>query len=90
MKLSEELEKCHNSGDFGRALAGYAERVRILEYALESAAVIAEREACAKVCEKIALDYAKNNPYSNSEPLMRGCWEKAAKAIRERPIYIET
>ena len=44
----------------------------------------AEREACAKVCEGLADSYQKQNPFSNSEPLMRSCWERAANSIRAR------
>ena len=35
MKLSEQLKQDSDSGDFGRALEGYSERVKILEDALE-------------------------------------------------------
>ena len=31
MKLSEQLEQDHKSGDFGKALEGYAERAKKLE-----------------------------------------------------------
>lgn len=31
MKLSEQLKQCNESGDFGQALAGYAERAEELE-----------------------------------------------------------
>lgn len=34
MKLSEQLKQDHESGDFGRALAGYSERAAILEDAI--------------------------------------------------------
>ena len=34
MKLSEQLKQDHESGDFGRALAGYSERAKILEDAI--------------------------------------------------------
>ena len=35
MKLSEQLEQNHNSGDFGEALEGYAERAKELEDEIE-------------------------------------------------------
>ncbi len=31
MKLSEDLEQCHASGEFGQALEGYAEKAKLLE-----------------------------------------------------------
>lgn len=34
MKLSEQLKQDHESGDFGTALAGYAERAALLEEAI--------------------------------------------------------
>lgn len=34
MKLSEQLEQDHESGDFGNALAGYAEHAAMLENAI--------------------------------------------------------
>ena len=37
MKLSDDLQQCHVSGDFGKALEGYAERAKQLEDALEIA-----------------------------------------------------
>jgi hypothetical protein len=37
MKLSEELQQYHNSGDFGKALEGLAERAAQLEDALNDA-----------------------------------------------------
>ena len=38
MKLSEQLKHDHESGDFGNALAGYAERAALLESAVVSMA----------------------------------------------------
>ena len=35
MKLSDDLQQCHVSGDFGKALEGYAERAKRLEESLE-------------------------------------------------------
>ncbi len=35
MKLSEDLETCHVSGDFGQGLAGYLERAKALEESVE-------------------------------------------------------
>ena len=46
MKLSEDLKQCDASGDFGKALAGYAERAKKLEDALESAILFAEWVEC--------------------------------------------
>jgi len=37
MKLSDDLQQCHISGDFGKALEGYAERAKQLEDALKDA-----------------------------------------------------
>jgi hypothetical protein len=37
MKLSEQLQQDHDCGDFGKALAGYAERAAKLEIALDNA-----------------------------------------------------
>ena len=37
MKLSDDLQQCHVSGDFGKALEGYAERAKQLEDALNDA-----------------------------------------------------
>lgn len=34
MKLSEQLKQDHECGDFGKALAGYAERAALLEDAI--------------------------------------------------------
>ena len=34
MKLSEQLRQYHDCGDFGKALAGYAERAALLEDAV--------------------------------------------------------
>lgn len=36
MKLSEQLQTDHNSGDFGEALEGYADKAKQLEDALQS------------------------------------------------------
>jgi hypothetical protein len=36
MKLSEQLKQDHECGDFGKALAGYAERAALLEDAVVS------------------------------------------------------
>lgn len=38
MKLSEQLQQDHDSGDFGKALEGYAERALKLEQLLKEAA----------------------------------------------------
>lgn len=38
MRLSEQLQQDHNSGDFGKALEGYAERAKQLEDLVESVA----------------------------------------------------
>lgn len=35
MKLSEQLRRDHDSGDFGRALEGYAKRAEDLELMIE-------------------------------------------------------
>lgn len=35
MKLSEQLKQDHDSGDFGKALYGYAERAALLEDEIE-------------------------------------------------------
>lgn len=35
MKLSEQLRRNHESGDFGKCLDGYAERAELLEKAME-------------------------------------------------------
>ena len=46
MKLSEQLRRDHDSGDFGKALEGYAERAEQLEQqAVELAAAIAACKA---------------------------------------------
>jgi hypothetical protein len=37
MKLSERLKQDHESGDFGKALEGYAERAELLETSLQEA-----------------------------------------------------
>lgn len=34
MKLSEDLQQCHDCGDFGKDLEGYPERAESLERAL--------------------------------------------------------
>ena len=39
MKLSDDLQQCHISGDFGNALEGYAERAKQLEDALNDARI---------------------------------------------------
>lgn len=46
MKLSEQLQQAHDSGDFGKALEGYAERAKHLEIALENAMLFAEWVEC--------------------------------------------
>jgi hypothetical protein len=38
MKLSEQLQRDNDSGDFGKALEGYSERAKELEEALEKIA----------------------------------------------------
>ena len=38
MKLSDDLQQCHVSGDFGKALEGYAERAQQLEQLLHESA----------------------------------------------------
>ena len=35
MKLSEQLQQCHDCGDFGQALEGYADRAKELENKVE-------------------------------------------------------
>lgn len=37
MTLSEDLKRCDESGDFGKALEGYAKRAEKLEIALDNA-----------------------------------------------------
>ncbi len=46
MKLSEDLKQCDASGDFGKALEGYAERAKRLEVALQDALHFAEWVEC--------------------------------------------
>jgi len=41
MKLSDQLKHDNVSGDFGKALEGYAERAEALEYALENTKLFA-------------------------------------------------
>lgn len=45
MKLSEMLESCHNSGDFGRGLEGYAEKAKQLEDALQDTLLFLEQHS---------------------------------------------
>lgn len=48
MRLSEQLKKDHQSGDFGRALEGYAERAEELERIVEAVAHIGVDWGCGK------------------------------------------
>lgn len=43
MKLSEQLKQDHESGDFGTALAGYAERAALLEEAIIAMSIAQEK-----------------------------------------------
>ena len=46
MKLSKRLQQDHDSGAFGKALEGYAERAKKLEVALDGALIFAEWVEC--------------------------------------------
>ena len=69
-----------------RAVAGvsftYAQLQRFADIVAEGAA-FAEREACAKVCEKVAVDYYTRIGREH-EPYMRATAEDCARHIRAR------
>lgn len=48
MRLSEQLKQDHESGDFGKALDGYAERAAELERIVEAVANIGVDWGCGK------------------------------------------
>lgn len=48
MKLSEQLKQDHESGDFGKALEGYAERAAALEEIVEAVAHIGVDWGCGE------------------------------------------
>lgn len=48
MRLSEQLKQAHDSGDFGKALEGYAERAAELEKIAEAVAHIGVDWGCGK------------------------------------------
>lgn len=48
MKLSEDLKQCHESGDFGKALEGYAERAKLLEVDFDKARNQGKNDMCDK------------------------------------------
>lgn len=49
MKLSEQLKQDNESGDFGKALEGYAERASAMEEILEAVAHIGVAFGCGEV-----------------------------------------
>lgn len=87
MKLSEQLKRDHDCGDFGKALTGYADRDALLEavivaYGMRVAAM--ERDECIKTCEA-ATDTGNSIGIERDVAMWNKATAYCIRRIKERP-----
>jgi len=87
MKLSEQLKRDHESGDFGKALEGYSDRAKVLEDDIEEASIQDYIKATNRVKISIALDILRDvlpgNDYGISEVDIRNIIQSVRDAQDE-------